>query len=170
MSKKLTEKKVLKKLNIKDFGCLSLDNIGKFTSMLPQMDPEVAKKALEQFPEFAQAGKEIVSEFCNMMDKILESSDKCMTQQCEICKEIIESLNTELNRENITHNQRMEIIDKIIEVNREISEMRSNHQEFLLKTMAICGGIGGALVGITVIVMGSSIGNNIEINTKRNSL
>lgn len=46
----LSEKKVLKKLGIEDFRHMTKDKIVQFASMLPQMDPEVAKKALEQFP------------------------------------------------------------------------------------------------------------------------
>ena len=61
MSKTLTEQKVLKKLGIPDFRHMTKDKVVRFASMLPKMNPEVAKKALEQFPEFAASTKEIVS-------------------------------------------------------------------------------------------------------------
>lgn len=47
MSKQLTEAQVLEKLNIPDFRHLSKDNVMSFASMIQDMDPEVAKKALE---------------------------------------------------------------------------------------------------------------------------
>ena len=47
MSKQLTEAQVLEKLNITDFRHLSKDNVMSFASMIQDMDPEVAKKALE---------------------------------------------------------------------------------------------------------------------------
>lgn len=54
MNKTLTEKQVLKKLGIPDFRHLSKEKMIKLATMLPHMDPEVAKKALEQFPELAK--------------------------------------------------------------------------------------------------------------------
>lgn len=63
MSKTLTEKQVLKKLGIPDFRHLSKEKVMKFATMLPHMDPEVAKKALEQFPEFSKTTKEMLVEY-----------------------------------------------------------------------------------------------------------
>lgn len=65
----LTEKQVLKKLNIPDFRHLSKDKIMTFFSMLPNMDSEVAKKAIEQFPTYASTVKEIVSEYKGFLEK-----------------------------------------------------------------------------------------------------
>ena len=44
----------MKKLGINDFGQLKRENCMHFASILDKMDPEVAQKALEQFPEFAK--------------------------------------------------------------------------------------------------------------------
>lgn len=49
MSKLLTEKKILKKLNIEDFRHLTKDKVITMASMLDKMDPEVAKKHLNSF-------------------------------------------------------------------------------------------------------------------------
>ena len=48
MKHRLSEKKVLKKLGIPDFRHMTKDKVMGFASMLNQMDPEVAKKALEK--------------------------------------------------------------------------------------------------------------------------
>ena len=65
MSYQLSEKDVLKKLGIDDFRHLSKKNIMHFASMIDRMDPEVAKKALEQFPTFASTSKEALMEYKN---------------------------------------------------------------------------------------------------------
>lgn len=57
----MNEQKVLKKLDIPDFRHLTKDKVIKMASMLDKMDPEVAKKAIEQFPEFANTTKEMYS-------------------------------------------------------------------------------------------------------------
>ena len=48
-----TEQQVLKKLDIPDFRHLTKEKVIAFATMVPKMNPEVAKKALEQFPNFA---------------------------------------------------------------------------------------------------------------------
>ena len=68
----MNEQKVLKKLDITDFRHLTKDKVIKMASMLDKMDPEVAKKALEQFPEFANTTKEMLSEY----------KDSLMNEKC----------------------------------------------------------------------------------------
>ena len=75
MKKNLTEQQVLKKLDIPDFRHLSKDKVMKFASMLPNMDPEVAKKALEQFPEFAKTSKEMLVDYKEILEKGIASND-----------------------------------------------------------------------------------------------
>ena len=63
MKRMLTEQQVLKKMDIPDFRHVTKDKIITFASMLPNMDPEVAKKALEQFPDFAKTSLEVMKEY-----------------------------------------------------------------------------------------------------------
>ena len=52
MQRTISEQQVLQRLGIQDFRHMTKDKIMRFATMLPYMDPEVAKKALEQFPAF----------------------------------------------------------------------------------------------------------------------
>jgi hypothetical protein len=54
MSNQLIEREVLQQWNIPDFRHITKDKIMTFASMLHNIEPEVAKKALEQFTEFAK--------------------------------------------------------------------------------------------------------------------
>ena len=119
MSKMLMEQKVLKKLNIKDFRFLTKDKVITMASMLDKMDPEVAKKALEQFPEFASTAKETLSNYKDTLDKGLEENKESVQTYYEACKSIIESLQQQLERENLTFDERKYIIDKIVTVKQE---------------------------------------------------
>lgn len=49
---KMTEKQVLRTLDIPDFRHLSKEKVMTFFSMIPQMDPEVAKKHWNNFQTF----------------------------------------------------------------------------------------------------------------------
>ena len=88
----LTEKQVLKKLNIPDFRHLSKDKIMTFFSMLPNMDPEVAKKAIEQFPTYAGTVKEIVSEYKGLLEKALSDNAESIQSYYAICNSILNTL------------------------------------------------------------------------------
>ena len=74
MSRTLSEQKVLKKLDIPDFRHLTKDKIIAFASLLPQMDTEVAKKALEQFPNFASTSLEVMREYKSILENAIVSN------------------------------------------------------------------------------------------------
>ena len=76
MNRTLSEQKVLKKLDIPDFRHLSKDKIIAFASLLPQMDAEVAKKALEQFPNFASTSLEVMKEYKSILENALVSNSE----------------------------------------------------------------------------------------------
>ena len=61
MKRTISEQKALKLLNIPDFRHLTKDKIVEFASLLYRMDPEVAKKALEQIPEYVKLREPSVS-------------------------------------------------------------------------------------------------------------
>lgn len=91
MSRPLIEQKVLKKLNIEDFRHLTKDKVITMASMLDKMDPEVAKKAIEQFPEFANTTKEILNEYKEILDKGLETNQESVESYYDVCKSKIET-------------------------------------------------------------------------------
>ena len=53
MKRTLTETQVLNKIGKPDFRHITKEDVVSLVSMLPQMDVEVAKKVIEQFPEYA---------------------------------------------------------------------------------------------------------------------
>ena len=60
MARPYTEQQVLKKLDIPDFRHLTKEKVIAFATMVPKMNPEVAKKALEQFPNFASTSLDVL--------------------------------------------------------------------------------------------------------------
>ncbi|WP_051198024.1 hypothetical protein [Butyrivibrio sp. MB2005] len=93
----MTEKMVLKKLGIVDFGYLPKNKVIKMASMLDKMDPEVAKKALEQFPEFAKTAKEMLAEYKEILDKGLAANNESIKSVYDSYNAIIVSLQKELD-------------------------------------------------------------------------
>jgi len=69
------EKQTLDILGRTDFKAIKKDEIVSITSMLSNMRPGVAKEAIKQFPELANLLKSSLSEYKEMLSKIVESDD-----------------------------------------------------------------------------------------------
>ena len=113
----LTEKQVLKKLDIPDFRHLSKDKIMTFFSMLPNMDPEVAKKAIEQFPTYASTVKDIVIEYKDFLDKALSDNAESVQAYYAVCNSILEALSKMLEQNDLTFDEKKYIIEQMIKLN-----------------------------------------------------
>ena len=161
MNKSLSEQKVLKKLGIEDFRHLTKDKVITMATMLDKMNPEVAKKALEQFPEFATTTKEMLIGYKDTLDKGLESNKESVQTYYESCNSIIAALQKQLENENNSFENRKYIIDRMLEVSRMMGEKDSENKIFIT-TLAV---IGAAAVGVTTAVLASALGGNTKIET-----
>lgn len=131
MSRSLTEAKVLRKLDIPDFRHLTKDKVVSFVSMLPQMDPEVAKRALEQFPAFAETNLAIVSCLKDSFGTIVSGNAGNMAEFNARCHEALSALEAELKREDLTDEGRKLVIDGIMGIIGAIGQKDSENKEFL---------------------------------------
>ena len=162
MSKPMIEQKVLKKLNISDFRHLTKDKVITMASMLDKMDPEVAKKAIEQFPEFASTTKELLKEYKDTLDKGLEANKESVKSYYDACNSTIESLQKQLDIENLPFEEKKYIIDKLFEISRMMGEKDSENKKFIA-TMAV---IGACAVGLASAVLAAALGGNTKIEAK----
>ena len=128
-------------------------------SMLDRMDPEVAKKAIEQFPEFAHTMKDILNDYKQTLDKALDENGDSVKSYYSSCDAIINSLQKELDKENLSFDEKRYIIDKMIEVNKMKGEKDSENKRFIA-TLAV---IGAAAIGTVAGVLASAIGGNTKI-------
>ena len=157
----MSEAKVLKKLDIADFRHLTKDKVIKMASMLDKMDPEVAKKALEQFPEFANTTKEMLSEYKESLDKGLESNNESVKAVYDTYNAIIAPLQKELENENLTFEQKKYIIEQMKDVAEKVDQKDTENKRFIagMATLATI------VVGGTVAVLASVLGGNTQIET-----
>lgn len=130
-------------------------------SMIDKMDPEVAKKALEQFPDFANTTKEMLVEYKNTLDKSLESNRESVQTFYNSCNSMIESLQKQLEDKNLTFEERKYIIDTMLEISKMMEAKDSENKKFLA-TMAL---IGATVVGTVTAILASTLGGNTEIDT-----
>lgn len=161
MSRLLAEQKVLRKLHIEDFRHLTKDKVITMASMLDKMDPEVAKKALEQFPEFSNAAKEMLSGFKDTLDKGLESNRESVQSYYDSCKSIIEALQKQLDDENLSFEEKKYIMGEMRNIAKMMGEKDSENKKFIARIELV----GVAALGIVVAVLASVLGGNTKIET-----
>lgn len=150
MQRKMSERKVLRKLGIPDFRHMTKDKIIAFSTMIPHMDPEVAKKALEQFPEYTKLAGEMVGTYKAIIDKMLDANAKDVQVFYDACNSILMSLQKQLDKEDITEEQRDSLNERMIRVADMIGEKVSENKRFWL---SVLGEAGKWLLGIFGLVL-----------------
>ena len=80
-------------------------------SMLDRVDPEVAKKAIEQFPDFSNTAKAILKEYKESLDKSLELNADSVKSYYDACNSIISSLQKEVENENLSFEEKKYFFD-----------------------------------------------------------
>lgn len=145
----LSEKKVLKKLNIPDFRHVTKDKIVEFSSMLYRMDPEVAKKALEQIPEYVKMASEMVRTYKEIIDKMFQANATDTKAFYDACNGILATLAVQLQDTNITPEERNSINDRMISVAQMIGEKGAENKRYWIKVL---GDVGKLMFGIVVVV------------------
>lgn len=161
MKKLLNEKQVLKNLEIDDFRHITKDKIIKMASILDRMEPEVAKKALEQFPEFSNTAKEILFNYKEILDKAIISNDESIKSYYNICNSIISTLKVELEKEELSFEEKKYFIEQMKEVADMVDKKGSENKKFITILLFLAGAAGT----ITVGMLASTLGGNTHINS-----
>lgn len=164
MSKILTEQEVLKKLGISDFRHITKGKVIYLVSMLDKMDPEVAKKAIEQFPDFARTMKEILLEYLNAVGKMMESNDKSVQAVYNQCKLVNEALSKMLE-DDLTFEQKQWVIGQMKEIIDKTDEMDSKNKKFLYSCLCAAGAV---VLGVGALLM-TVLGGKARIKGDDNS-
>ncbi len=153
LSKTLNEQIVLKRLGIPDFRHMTKDKVVSFATMLPKMNPEVAKKALEQFPEFTASIKEIVSYYKETIDKGFDSNNESVQSFYRTCDNIIATLEKQLEDGKLSFEEKSILIDKMIFLAELKSAKDTENKRFITNTFKTVGGIllGAGLILATVL-------------------
>lgn len=154
----LSEQQALEKLGVNSFREISKNNILDFMSTLPDMDREVAIKALEQFPEFSKCTISALSDYKEMLLSALENEKTGHESACEAYMITINSLKKLLETDNLSFNQKMKIAEKMNELGDKISKETDGHREWLLSALDVAGKtclgficVTGTLLGLKII-------------------
>lgn len=152
ISNQLTELQVLNQLNIPDFRHITKDKVITFASMLQNMEPEVAKKALEQFPKFAEMMLNVMYEYKAVLDQAFESNETSVKQCNDIYKIVLETLQNCVEKDDLSFDEKKYYINKMMEITKMAENKDTENKKFNWKIVS-----AGAVTVITVIGIGASI-------------
>lgn len=158
MRRSYTEKQVLKKLGISDFRHLSKDKVIKFASMVPNMQPEVAKKALEQFPNFASTSLDLMRDYKEIFEEAIADEREGAQVTYEMYRRIMDSDQKILENE-LSFEQGMLILDHMKAVADAVASFNRERSQDRLKLLAIAGSVATAAIAI----LGAALGSNISL-------
>ncbi len=148
----LDEKAVLQMLGISDFRHMSKENIVQFISAIPQMDPAVATKVIEQFPAVKDMALGMAKELRQGYEKAIDANNEDSKPTYDSVDAVIEVLSKELDKDDYTPEQRLQLIDKICEQPRIKQEVHKDNQSFIMKGLRYLGltvlGIGAAAIAV----------------------
>ena len=156
---KLTEEKVMEKLNISSFKDLPKERFKDLIALFPQMDPELQVKALEQFPEFISAAKEALSGIKENASEVLKSEDKGLENTYKNYEKAIDYLGGLLEKDRLSSEESMEVARMIVELTQKQSEEQAKHRAFEegVQVRYLAGVLGAmsfvlAALGVKVVI------------------
>lgn len=162
MKGKLTEKQVLQKLDIVDFRHLTKDKVMSMATMLNEMEPEVAKKALEQFPNFSDTMKQILCRYADTLDLGMKQNYEEVKSYYETCDMIISTCQKELDKENLSFEEKCFVLQQMVKFAEMKGQKNSEDKKFIatMSAMALV-----ALVAVGTFVCCTFCGTT-KTNTK----
>lgn len=156
MNEKITSEVQLKeKLGIGNWRELSKDKLLQYMKLAPNIDKELHMKILEQVPSFIQLTNDITTNVINIAEKKKEVSVEVLN----VLRTIAESLNELIKKDNITPEERMYAMDKVIELSRIIDDIDKRNEGFSETVVKIVAGIGGFGLAVLAVVLGIKFSN-----------
>ena len=152
-----TEAEIMKALDIDTWRNLSKGKILEFAAMMPEMDKEIALKVIEQFPEFRLFAMDALNILEKEHNSTLAANSESQAKVHHAYGEVRAILASELQREDLSSEDRRIIIEKIMETaNREFAK-DSENKRFMDTLFGKAALAGGAAIALGIVVLGGRV-------------
>ena len=154
---KLSEDQVKEMLHINNFRELRKDQIMEFVSSIPNMDKETAIHCIEQFPNFKEYSSVMVEQLTGLYKEALAQNHEATKLGVAGYALVLDDLHRLLDKDVISPDERMYIMDKEVEVADKLAEFLNRNRHFLADVLTKAGAVvaGGLAIGATIL--GSNI-------------
>lgn len=151
------EEQIKKALGIDSWRHLSKDKMVRFVAMMPDTSTEVALKIVEQFPAFKDFAKNAVDMMQKAHESTLTANERSQEHVHQAFREIREILARELDKGDLTWEQRMYLLERIQETGRQQSQKDSENKKFLDGTLGKTLAGAGVLAALGVAFVGGRV-------------
>jgi hypothetical protein len=138
-------------LGIESWRNLSKDTFLRFLDSLPEVDPEVALKLIDQVPEITRLAQGALDQAAKAYDAALMSNARGQMMVHQIHLERLGILKAEL-RKDLTPEERMRVLDEIREVNSNALSNDTENKRFISalfdKKLAAAGLTAAAVIAV----------------------
>ena len=157
MKRLLSEQQVLKKLNIPSFRNLTKQKAIEFVSMIPEMDPEVAKRVLEQFPILADTILKMGRDYKDVLIKGITEESSNNRASLEALTAIVDVITKQLEKEDLTSDERMQLNENLMTLADMISKKDTENKKFIVKVVTIGGTVVLVISSVIVALLGGAL-------------
>ncbi len=152
------EDELKQRMNIDSWRNLSKDKFIAFVSDLPNMSDEVAKKVIEQFPDFKTLVLGSLEHVQQQAEGAVGVNWKSQKKVHKAFAQYREMLSRELDRENVTTEDRFRILQMLREAIADEAKKDSEHKAFAMKALTVVAGVATVVVAAGVAALGGKSG------------
>lgn len=146
----LSESAVKDILGIDDFRHMTKDGAIEFVSLMSQMEPEVALKALEQFPDLAKTTISWANNFKDTMINAINVNTEESKQIFASLQPTLDLLNKQLEREDLSADDHRVIIECVCMIQDRFIHLHESNQKHNLKVLQM-GLYALSILGFTLL-------------------
>lgn len=128
------EVQIKKALGIETWRNLSRDKVIRFAAMMPDMDKEVMLEIIKTFPEFTKYGNDLLESLRETIQTTIDKNSEDYRTALAVIQKTQDICSEQLNRTDISSEERVLIWNNLMEVTRMIPIMdkeNKKHYEFL---------------------------------------
>ena len=159
MKRTIGEAQALKLLKADSFRNVKKGQIVELVGMIDKMDPQVAMKAIEQFPDLTKAVSELLKVQKETLNEAMLSNQESMKVYYKHCEAIMRVAEKMCESDDLTTEERFELMRLMKEITELIHKKDSENKRFnfAMTSVITCGTVmlGGFLV--------NSLGSNVKI-------
>ena len=154
MPRWITEADVKTLLNVETFNNVTKDGLMQFMRALPDMDRELAKQVLAQMPAFVDLAKAVLKDAEASFATVVAESAASQAKVAQVELKLIELLQRELDRKELTPEQRARVLDDLRTIH-EAADRRDREKQRMLERLWEKRVMAGLVVagGIALIAM-----------------
>ena len=135
----------------------------EFVSMMSQMEPEVALKALEQFPNLARTAASWASDYKETMVKALDVNADESKHVLASLQATLDQLNSRLGRDDLSTEDLKVIVDGICGIQEMVLRLHEGNQKHGINVLQM--GVSALVVLGAIVLVGLGASGRIKVPT-----